>query len=444
MAGLDASIYQGIQPVQMPSVLDSAQRATTLSQLGMQNQQMQLEMQTQQAMRQAYANNVGPDGQLNRQGFLSDLGRVNPQAALQYQKQFNEMGKQQADTQIAQSDAFQKRASIYANAIDSLAGMSEADRAAAYKPLMTNLVQQGVIDQNQLQHIGLDYDPTSFRSQYAMAAKHMGQSSKDYLANQKTQTDIGKEKFEMGDIVDKRVQALKEDLDPNKARGGNMAKAQSVLNAADRLEAIYKQFPDGNIPKNQGREVAIAYAALLQGGSPAMETIKDVVPSSIAGDANAVASWLTNSPMGQDQQKFYQLLHESIGRERDVADAQVKTAQVQRLSGHRLLLNTNPEAAQSVLHAYGIEPENIRDGKYVPSQQGTDLAGGAGQGTAVTSLGNTFKGKGADNSGNANAASPSKGITQDDANALLWVKNNPGDPLAFQIRARLKAKGLFK
>jgi hypothetical protein len=157
---------------------------------------------------------------------------------------------------------------------------------------------------------------------------------------------------------------LKDDLDPNKARGGNLAKSQSMINSADRIDALFKQFPDGNIPAAQTSELANATAALINGGSAqSQHQINSIVPSSAVGDANKIMSWFTNNPRGQDQQKFMQQLHDTAGREKDTASNQVKEAQVQRLAAHSLLKKKNPELYNSILQGYQLDPDKDIDEK---------------------------------------------------------------------------------
>src|SRR2546423_1895407 len=105
---IDASIYSNVQAPQIniPSPMDAAEKSMRLSELGMQQAQMHQQMQNQMALRQAYAKNTDPNtGQLNRAGFLSDLGKSNPMAVSQYHSQFAQQDKQQAEAQIANAQA---------------------------------------------------------------------------------------------------------------------------------------------------------------------------------------------------------------------------------------------------------------------------------------------------------------------------------------------------
>lgn len=445
---VDASVYAQFQPTDFGADI---QRGLQMKQQRMQNQQLQTQIDTQKAMRDAYAANTNPDGTFNRQGYLSSIGKVNPQAAIETQKQWNEADKLGAETHSAQIKAADDKVSALLPNIEYIKSAPADQQPAIYAQVRGNLIRQGVISQQDAPE---QFDPKWLDQQHgvilntkayvdqqntqAQAAKAQGETAMQPVVAANKKAETAKIYNDIGDAGDKRLQALKDDLDPNKARGGNLAKSQSVINAADRLGAMFKQFPDYNIPKAQQTELVSAFGAILNGGSaPLQSQMEELVPKSAMGDANSLAAWVTNDPTGQQQQKFMQLLHESVGREREVADNQVKSAQVQRLSAHQLLQKTNAQGYASVLDAYGIKPENIKNGKYVPSGQGDDAT--------ATSGGLASNNKSSDLIKSANAGQKQPGISSSDAQALQWLKStDPSDPVAFQIRAKLRAKGLLK
>lgn len=396
----DTSFLGNVQPVQMPSLMDSQAKAMSLSQMGMQNQGMALQQAMQQrqlgmqlAARQAYADNVDQNGVLNKTAYLNTLARLDPNLRMSQEAELAKVDKSSADAQSAKMEALNKIVGQTLPAMDYLHGLSESQRAQEFPAVMKQLEAQGIpMTSVQKDAAGNPiYDPQLFARAY-----HVLQNTAAYLANQSTRAktgeanaktaetyaQIGKIKTETGEVMNKYVTALKDDLDPNKARGGNLAKSQAVVNATDRLNAMFKQFPDYNIPKAQQTELVSAFGAILNGGSaPLQSQIEELVPQSARGSASEMAAWVTNDPLGQNQQKFMQLLHESVNRERDVAENQVRTAQVQRLAGNQFLRERDPETYWSVLHGYGIEPENIKDGKYVPSGQGAPMPPPSGEQT---------------------------------------------------------------
>lgn len=205
--------------------------------------------------------------------------------------------------------------------------------------------------------------------------------------------------------TEKRITALKDDLDPNKARGGNLAKSQAMINSADRVDGLFRQFPDYNIPAAQTSELAAAVAGLINGGSAqSQHQIDQLTPSSMKGDTNKIVAWLTNDPKGQGQQQFMKMMHETAIREREIAQNQVKAAQVARLSAHSKLAKEAPEDYKNILQAYDIDPADIKNGRYVPKPSEHSVP-----------------------------------MSPEDRQAIEWAKSNPNDPRSAKI---LQAHGM--
>lgn len=133
---IDASIYQNLRPVEMPSVLDSAVKASSLSQMGMQQKRMGQEM------------------------AAADM-----QAHLQ-------------------------KASVFGNALEGLSGLRDEERAAAYPKVYSELVQSGVISKDQAPP---QYDPDFYR-QSLMRYR----STKDGIDGQLAQSRLDLNKSQMG------------------------------------------------------------------------------------------------------------------------------------------------------------------------------------------------------------------------------------------------------
>ncbi len=160
---------------------------------------------------------------------------------------------------------------------------------------------------------------------------------------------------------------LLKSLDPNGARTGNFGKAGYQLMAADRADAILKQFPDGNVPKSQTQELATAAAALISGGSiQSQHQLNAIVPQSLWGDANALAGWLNNEPKGLQQQAFIKNLADSIKREREVAKQQVDDIRISRLGASAEFAKRNPDKFSRILKSSGLDPKkyDFETGEY--------------------------------------------------------------------------------
>lgn len=202
--------------------------------------------------------------------------------------------------------------------------------------------------------------------------------------------------------------ALSNDLDPNKARGGNLAKNQDLVNQADRLKTLVTSVPDGNLDQRQQEELAIGLNRLLSGSSSsAVSQVKALVPSTAIGNAQKLKEWLFNDPQGVNQQAFVKRMAETVDREREVAQQKVVQAQVQRIAAHKWLRDNDPETYNQILSSYGIDPNKIDEkGQY----QFEDQTGG-------------------NKAGNANANQ----LSGEDLQAIEWAKANPKDPRAQQI-----------
>ncbi len=150
-------------------------------------------------------------------------------------------------------------------------------------------------------------------------------------------------------------QKFDESLNPNKARGGNLAKTQAMINTTDRIKALFDQFPDGNIPKTQAVELGTSVAGLLSGGSPqSQQQIHDIVPSTMLGNAADIGQWFTGNPTGREQQQLMHMLKETTGRERDTAKKQLLEAQRAGLPAWEALRASNPDRFGRILKARGV------------------------------------------------------------------------------------------
>lgn len=213
--------------------------------------------------------------------------------------------------------------------------------------------------------IKTDWDPNSGRPKYSYDPKSpqsIGAQSKLIGADGKLQAIQHKH-----DIGPKDLAKLSDALDPNKARGGQLAKIQGVINSSDRIHGIFQQFPDGNIPKAQSTELVTAVAGLISGGSPqSQHQIDQMVPQSMAGNAQDMVAWVTNNPLGKEQQAFMRVLKETSERERTIAQQQKWDAQTARLPQFEYM-SEHPQY-QKILKAYGVSPDRPADYQSPPQQ----------------------------------------------------------------------------
>lgn len=226
--------------------------------------------------------------------------------------------------------------------------------------------------------------------------------------------------------AEKLAENFAKDLDPSRARTGEFGKVEARKNAAERAAVLFKQYPDLNIPAIQTRELSTAVGNLLSGGSGgAVTQINELVPSSLQGDANKIASWVTGNPRGLEQQQFIHSLKDTVEREQSLANEQIGKYIRRKTAGYEKLKKTDPEAYNRILQAnlvdYGLTPDQLEGlGGPAPQQQ-RGLMMGQGGGLIPS----------------AQAATPQP-HPQDNV-AVQWAKSNPNDPRA---KAILQANGV--
>lgn len=190
------------------------------------------------------------------------------------------------------------------------------------------------------------------------------------------------DKFKEDKLNDVLIQRMQNDLDPNKARGGNMAKNQAQVDQADRLKGLYTEANGDirNLDSRQMEELAIGMNKMLSGSSSGSVTqVQALLPHTVVGSATKLKEWLMNDPTGTDQVKFVQRMAETVEREREIAQGQVKAAQIQRLSAYDKLKGRDPERYQQLLNSYGIEESDMDEkGRYKPPVRGPSESAGSG------------------------------------------------------------------
>ncbi len=188
---IDASIYGNmgrLAQVETPNFGEAMQRGLTLSHLALQGRQAARGMQDQQAIRDAYAKNVGADGKLNQEGVLSELAKTSPSAMQQIQEHFNKAGKDVAEADKSKAESAQKILSMSMPVMERLAGMAPDQRATEFPKAMAYLTSLGVPMHGVPQAGGQPvYDDNWFSNSYLT-----GKKMKDHLDSQKTLADTGR------------------------------------------------------------------------------------------------------------------------------------------------------------------------------------------------------------------------------------------------------------
>lgn len=163
-----------------------------------------------------------------------------------------------------------------------------------------------------------------------------------------------------------------DDLDPTKNRQGTYGDANKLLNSTERLDKIFQQFPDGNIPGPQMAELANATAALYGGGSAqSQHQIDSIIPHSLVGDVRGIESYFANMPIGKDQQKFVSLMKDTSDREKQYAQDIMHKNAGAKLGKYEGEYNQDPNHFARLAKDRGINPDEIDSyGHFIPGKTG--------------------------------------------------------------------------
>lgn len=179
-------------------------------------------------------------------------------------------------------------------------------------------------------------------------------------------------------ISDDLVMKMQKDLDPNQARAGNLARNQAQVDQSDRLKGLYTESNGDirNLDSRQMEELAIGMNKMLSGSSAGSTTqVEALLPKTAVGNSSKLKEWLLNDPQGTNQIEFVKRMAETVDRERQIAQNQVKNAQVQRLSAYDKLKRSDPERYKQVLNSYGIDESDLDEkGHYVSPKKNQSSA----------------------------------------------------------------------
>lgn len=390
---IDTSIYQNIKPLQinMPSPLEASEGAMRLSALGMQQREMADKLSRSRTMREAFSKNMGQDGKLNQEGFLSALGNAGlAEERFDYETKFAKRAKDESDARASQLEIANKTYHITGPAFDYLAGLPEPQRAGEWPRMLQTLKSQGV-DVSNMSH---PYDPGLFR-------QYLGnwRNSKPALENQLARAQIGK------------TQA-----DTEKVRGD--ASNQGI----ERAAGLRKE-RSGLPTTKTTQEVSAAYNRIQEAAR---------VPSA-AGDLSLIFGFMKMLDPG------------STVREGEFANAQNAGSAWQRagsiynrvLSGQRL---TDEQRADFMSQAKGLwSAQQSQQMKVDKDFQRLAEKYGVNPDDVIVNFG-------ADQPAAQEKTppkTPPQAPSSEDMEAMHWLRKNPDSPDAAGVRSRLERKGLL-
>lgn len=221
-------------------------------------------------------------------------------------------------------------------------------------------------DNGVLKEIKLSDDQQKYNTVYDSWQKDgkLGKGDLTWLSNKFNQNkDINlserKDQFDQ-----KRIQAMGDDLDPDKNVRNAYGIAQIGLDRSNRLEGLLSRYPDMNLTKQETEEVAIGLNSMLQGSNiSAQEQVKGLIPNTIRGNVAKMQEWLFNTPQGLNQQEIIKRMYSNIQREKEVFKLQVYDKARAKLAKYGDVEKNNPEAWANILQSRGIDPEEYKQWK---------------------------------------------------------------------------------
>lgn len=140
---------------------------------------------------------------------------------------------------------------------------------------------------------------------------------------------------------------------------------RDLMFQADRLNALATD-PQGTVKDldpSQMEEMALGLHRIFTGANRTVQSqVSALVPQTAIGDANKFKRWFMNEPTGTGQVQFVQMMHDTINRERQVAQTRLSAAQKEAVARNIMAVQRYPNEAMSVLQASGIDPEDILGG----------------------------------------------------------------------------------
>jgi hypothetical protein len=283
--------------------------------------------------------------------------------------------QQVLERQQSTADEFENRAKALENSPDE---MDLRPLAAVVDMWTGSHTSDSPLVQNQLTKKDKIALATALREKGSMALDRAGDTQAKMLTNTNT-TDaaltraalmatltgnrqVANNEARGGKEIDGMTKDLGKDLDSySKARtvSGRIAGTKTDI---QRARALVDSVPGGNLTGTQMQELGESMAKAISGsGVTSNERVMSLVPQSARGKAEDIASWFTNEPRGRGQQAFVKMFMDTLDREEQLANSQLKDIRMKKLPSHRSLWEQNPERVLSLATAYGMTPDEVKD-----------------------------------------------------------------------------------
>ena len=444
---IDASIYNNIQqpaPVTAPSPIDMAQKAITLSTLGMQQMQMARQLRNQSAMQDAFSQNMDANGNIDYQGAINQLGKTSPQAALDLQDQVSKADKAKADAETAKAAAIHQMVTVTHPAAGYLLSLPDDQASQVYHGVVQHLASQGV----PVQGFPPEWDRAKIQQGY-----DIGSQMKEQLDNQATQAQTAETQAKTAvipsEIEKNQAAAAKDRADagapaPQKIAAEELGKFNEDVNNASsrkttgslietrtRADRILSLLNSGAQPGETqaqriarlnkympqiGTEVSTSLASIMQGGVPGEELQKKLSPDTLGSNLASLEQKVKASPSAANQGALLDAYGDVASKLRDFSADQLGQ------------ITSKARAAYPFANKY-YSKEMDQIGSQIAAPVNASKAQPSDSDTAQTQA-----------SGSKGQAAPDA----HDAKALAWLKTaDASSPDAFAVRAKLKKKGLL-
>lgn len=166
-----------------------------------------------------------------------------------------------------------------------------------------------------------------------------------------TPAPVGSKRFtQKADVL----KPLAEDLDPTSGKSDLAVKANSMIQASDRLHALAKA--PGPVTPERLQEITSMAATIAAGGNqPTLEQIEGMLPQTLRGKGAKTWEYLTSNPTDAGAQKFISQLVQQSERETGVAKKQIRDYMLGRLAKHPQAFQSFPNEANQMAESAGLK-----------------------------------------------------------------------------------------
>lgn len=413
MSEFDTSFYSNLKTpqVQTPDPMAALSSAMSLKDMALKSQVLQKNIASDQAMRDAMKNNVGPDGTPNYQGAVRDLATGGyGDKALELQGQLAQMNKAGLEFQQAQMNARVQRASLFGNALSSLAGKTVDQRAAAWPDMRQNLINQGVISENDA--------PPAYDDNFYQQRLGAYNSTKEAIENHLKQSESAKNYAEAAKTRSETPQQLNGPVDAST----DPAQLVRQVVPKDERDKVFKEIKLAEDIKKQRQTIMDAFDQAAQD------------QSGIGGRVSSMVR--TPRSVNALQGNLMVTLQDVEGSVREAAANSLKDNYTPKGTDTPADVQTRRKALENYLDSkmsapvargYGIDLSKFNRTSSEQANGGT----GSGPGSAVEVAKSMLKkpSGNAQDEVNTSAAHPQDGV------AVAWAKANPKDPRSKRILA---------